>query len=289
VTLAPQAPASRRPAPRDRFRGALLGLAVGDALGAPAEFLTELEVRDRWGVLDEMVGGGCHDVAPGEVTDATEMMLALADSLVALGEFDPQDVVDRYRAWFAAGPSDVSLTTRTVMLALAAGTPWDLAARRAYEVLGFPTAGNGSVMRCAPLALRFFNDPDTRRRVSLRESRLTHYDSLAGWSCVALNELLVAGGGGGRARCRGARRAPPPPGPPARPPPPASKIRGRWSRPPCATRSAPIPSRSTPRPSCSTRCGRRCGRSCTRRPSRAPWSRSSIAAATATRSAPFRL
>jgi len=158
VTLAPQAPASRRPAPRDRFRGALLGLAVGDALGAPAEFLTELEVRDRWGVLDEMVGGGCHDVAPGEVTDATEMMLALADSLVALGEFDPQDVVDRYRAWFAAGPSDVSLTTRTVMLALAAGTPWDLAARRAYEVLGFPTAGNGSVMRCAPLALRFFND-----------------------------------------------------------------------------------------------------------------------------------
>ncbi len=192
MTLAPQAPASRRPAPRDRFRGALLGLAVGDALGAPAEFLTELEVRDRWGVLDEMVGGGCHDVAPGEVTDATEMMLALADSLVALGEFDPQDVVDRYRAWFAAGPSDVSLTTRTVMLALAAGTPWDLAARRAYEVLGFPTAGNGSVMRCAPLALRFFNDPDTRRRVSLRESRLTHYDSLAGWSCVALNELLVA-------------------------------------------------------------------------------------------------
>jgi len=185
-------PALVRPVPRDRFRGALLGLAVGDALGAPAEFLTSAQVRDRWGVLDEMVGGGCHEVRPGEGSDATEMMLELAESLATHTDFDPEDVVARYRAWFAAGPRDVSLTTRTVMLVLAAGTPWDLASRRAYEVLGFPTAGNGSVMRCAPIALRFFHDPDMRRRVSLRESTLTHYDHLAGWSCVALNELIAA-------------------------------------------------------------------------------------------------
>ncbi len=101
MTAARQGPATRLPVPRDRFRGALLGLAVGDALGAPAEFLTAVQVRDRWGVLDEMVGGGCHNVRPGEVTDATEMMLALAESLVAVGEFDPEDVVSRYRAWFA--------------------------------------------------------------------------------------------------------------------------------------------------------------------------------------------
>jgi len=178
--------------PRDRFRGALLGLAVGDALGAPAEFLTPAQVRDRWGVLAEMVGGGCHEVRPGEGSDATEMMLELAESLATHTDFDPEDVVARYRAWFAAGPRDVSLTTRTVMLVLAAGTPWDLASRRAYEVLGFPTAGNGSVMRCAPIALRFAADPTARRRVSLRESTITHYDFLAGWSCVALNELIVA-------------------------------------------------------------------------------------------------
>jgi ADP-ribosyl-[dinitrogen reductase] hydrolase len=178
--------------PRDRFRGALLGLAVGDALGAPAEFLTAAQVRDRWGVLADMVGGGCHDVLPGEGSDATEMMLELAESLATRDEFDPEDVVARYRAWFAAGPRDVSLTTRTVMLVLAAGTPWDLASRRAYEVLGFPTAGNGSVMRCAPIALRYATDPEARRRVSLRESTITHYDFLAGWSCVALNELIVA-------------------------------------------------------------------------------------------------
>ena len=184
-------PVDRPPVPRDRFRGVLLGLAVGDALGAPAEFLTPVQVRDRWGVLDEMVGGGCHRVQPGEGTDATEMMLALAEGLMA-DDFDPSDVVGRYRAWFATGPRDVSLTTRTAMLALAAGTPWELASHRAYEILGSPTAGNGSVMRCAPVALRYFFDGDARRGVSLADSALTHFDHLAGWSCVALNELLVA-------------------------------------------------------------------------------------------------
>jgi ADP-ribosylglycohydrolase len=186
-----------RTVPRDRFRGALLGLAVGDALGAPAEFMTPEQVRDHYGVLVDMVGGGCHDVLPGQATDATDMMLALAESLTEKGVFDPEDIVRRYREWFHANPNDVSLTTRTVMLALAAGTPWDLASRRAYEILGFPTAGNGSVMRCAPIALRYFHDPETRRLVSLRESTITHFDHLAGWSCVAFNELLVAGGGGG--------------------------------------------------------------------------------------------
>ena len=56
---------------RDRFRGALLGLAVGEALGAPADFITAAQIEERHGVITEMLGGGCHDVAPGETTDAT--------------------------------------------------------------------------------------------------------------------------------------------------------------------------------------------------------------------------
>jgi ADP-ribosyl-[dinitrogen reductase] hydrolase len=180
---------------RGRFRGALLGLAVGDALGAPAEFMTADQVRERWGVLDEMVGGGCHRVEPGEGTDATEMTLCLAESLAANDGFAPDDVVRRYHEWFLAGPRDVSLTTRTVMLALSAGTPWDLASRRAYEILGFPTAGNGSIMRCSPIALRYRDDPDERRRASVSESALTHFDHLAGRACAAYNDLVAAGAG----------------------------------------------------------------------------------------------
>jgi len=177
---------------RDRFRGVLLGLAAGDALGAPAEFLSAEQIVERYGVITEMIGGGCHEVEPGETTDATDMMLCLAESLIEVGDFDPQDVMERYRAWFESAPRDVSLTVRTVMLSYRAGTPWDLASRRAFEILGQPVAGNGSLMRCAPIALRFADDPDERRLVSQRESTLTHFDRLAGWACEAFNDLLVA-------------------------------------------------------------------------------------------------
>ena len=181
-----------RAAARDRFRGALLGLAVGEALGAPAEFLSPRQVAERYGVITEMLGGGCHAVAPGETTDATDMMLCLAESLAERGGFDPEDVMARYVRWFEGGPRDVSLTVRTVMLSVRAGTPWDLASRRAWEILGSPNSGNGSLARCAPVALRYLCDTAERHRVAQRESTLTHFDRLAGWACVAFTDLLVA-------------------------------------------------------------------------------------------------
>jgi ADP-ribosylglycohydrolase len=66
---------------RDRFRGTLLGLAVREALGAPAPVRTPKQIVERYGVITDIIGGGCHDVAPSETTDATEMMLGLAESL----------------------------------------------------------------------------------------------------------------------------------------------------------------------------------------------------------------
>ena len=177
---------------RDRFRGALLGLAVGEALGAPADFLTAAQIEERFGVITEMLGGGCHEVQLGEATDATDMMLCMAESLADTGGFDPEDVMERYLAWFESGPRDVSLTVRTVLLSFRSGTHWDLASRRAFEILGSPTAGNGSLMRCAPLALLLCGDAEARHTASRRESTLTHFESLAGWACVAFNDLVDA-------------------------------------------------------------------------------------------------
>jgi len=97
---------------RDRFRGALLGLAVGEALGAPAEFLTAAQIVEKYGFISEMLGGGIYDVAPGESVDATEMMLCLAESLADVGGFDPENVIERYRFWFESRPHHVSLTVR---------------------------------------------------------------------------------------------------------------------------------------------------------------------------------
>jgi ADP-ribosyl-[dinitrogen reductase] hydrolase len=186
----------RAPTVRERYAGALLGHAVGDALGAPAEFLSPQQIVERWGVLTEMVGGGPHGVAPGETTDAAQMTLCLAESLVERAGFDPEDVVRRYVAWFAAGPKDVSLTVRTALLSLRAGTSIDLASRRAFEILGNPTAGNGSLARCTPVALLCRGDREVLRDTSLRESGLTHFDRMAGWACAAFNELVAAALGG---------------------------------------------------------------------------------------------
>lgn len=177
---------------RDRFRGALLGLAAGEALGAPAEFLTAEQVVEKYGVITEMLGGGVYDLAPGEVTDATEMMLCLAESLAEHGAFEPEDIMARLGVWLENQPAHVSLTVRAALISYRSGTHWDVASRRAYEILGGPTAGNGSLIRCAPVSLLYYCDAAKRHEVSHRESMLTHFDRLAGWSCAAFNDLLTA-------------------------------------------------------------------------------------------------
>ena len=185
-------PAAEAAVLRDRFRGALLGLAAGDALGAPAEFLTADQVVEKYGVITGMIGGGVYDVAPGEVTDATEMMLCLAESLAEHGAFEPEDIMARLGAWLETQPRHVSLTVRAALISYRSGTHWDVASRRAYEILGGPTAGNGSLIRCAPVGLLYSGDAVERHGVSLRESTLTHFDRLAGWSCAAFNDLISA-------------------------------------------------------------------------------------------------
>lgn len=186
---------SPRPDPavlRDRFRGTLLGLAAGEALGTPAEFLTAEQVVERYGVITEMIGGGVYDVAPGEITDASEMMLCLGRSLADNGGFEPEDIMERYGAWLESQPRHVSLTVRAALISYRSGTHWDVASRRAFEILGGPTAGNGSLIRCAPVALLYCTDAAQRHEVSHRESTLTHFDRLAGMSCAAFNDLVTA-------------------------------------------------------------------------------------------------
>ncbi len=177
---------------RDRFRGTLLGLAAGEALGMPAEFLTAEQVVEKYGVITEMTGGGVYDLAPGEITDATQMMLCLARSLAENGGFEPEDIMARLGDWLEGQPAHVSLTVRAALISYRSGTHWDVASRRAFEILGGPTAGNGSLIRCAPVGLLYWSDAETRHQVSLRESTLTHFDRLAGWSCAAFNDLVSA-------------------------------------------------------------------------------------------------
>jgi len=177
---------------RDRYRGCLLGLATGDALGAPVEFINRDEIALRYGVVREMLGGGWLDTKPGEYTDDTQMALAIARSIAELGRIDPADIGARFVQWMESMPKDIGNTTLQSLGYLAAGVPWDEAGARTAARKGDSGAGNGSVMRTAPIGLACRNDPEALIRQSIDISRITHADPRCCWSCVALCQAIAA-------------------------------------------------------------------------------------------------
>ena len=177
---------------RDRYRGCLLGLAVGDALGAPLEFLERDEIERQFGVLREMIGGGWLETAPGEWTDDTQMAFAIAKSIVRIGAIEPSDVATLFVEWFESKPKDVGNTTTRSLRHLASGVPWNEAGSRTLKEFGGSAPSNGSLMRSAPIALANRADEEALIRHSIDVSRITHADPLACWSCVALNQGIAA-------------------------------------------------------------------------------------------------
>lgn len=177
---------------RDRYAGTLVGLACGDALGGPVEFLNRDEIAARFPTgVSEFIGGGWLSLAPGEVTDDTEQALILAESLTESG-LDLDRLAAGLTAWFRDNPKDIGNTTRIALEALATGTaPLDAGAA-ALAVRGERSAAaNGAVMRCAPVALRFRRDPDRLVRASLDSARVTHAEARASWGTVAVNQAIA--------------------------------------------------------------------------------------------------
>ncbi|GAB7045755.1 ADP-ribosylglycohydrolase family protein [Catenuloplanes indicus] len=179
-----------------RQAGAVVGSAVGDALGAPFEFGPAGAFAARFPVLgggpNEMCGGGGWE--PGEATDDTQMAVLVADSLLERGRLDPADVFARFRRWAAAEPKDIGLQTEIV---LTGGLPWDRAAAD-HAARHRRAAGNGSLMRATTAAVHFAARGRAATMAAGRTlSALTHGDPAAGEGCAAYHELIriaVAGG-----------------------------------------------------------------------------------------------
>lgn len=126
------------------------------------------------------------------MTDDTEMALCIARSLVAQGRVDPEDMAQRFVAWFLAGPRDVGGTVAAALTGIIRGEPWDEAAERVYRAAPHRTAGNGSLMRTAPVALFHAWRPRDLVQASLDVSRITHAHPEAMWACVALGQAIAA-------------------------------------------------------------------------------------------------
>lgn len=172
----------------DRYRGCLLGLACGDAVGTTVEFAE----RGSFPPVTDMVGGGPFDLPAGAWTDDTSMALCLATSLLHCQGFDARDQMNRYINWWQWGylssTRDCFDIGMTVCRAL-----------QRYQVTGDPmagstdpsTAGNGSLMRLAPVVLAFGHDRAAARRHARLSSATTHAAQEALDCCELYSELLI--------------------------------------------------------------------------------------------------
>ncbi len=173
---------------QDRFRGCLLGLAAGDAVGTTVEF----ELRGTFEPVTDMVGGGPFELEPGQWTDDTSMALCLGASLLHINGFDARDQMERYCRWRDDGY--MSSTGHCFDI----GNTVSDALRRCRET-GDPvsgstdpmSAGNGSIMRLAPVVMFFAPNAQAVARYSAESSRTTHGAAECIDACLCLAIVLL--------------------------------------------------------------------------------------------------
>ncbi len=168
---------------RQQARGAFLGMAVGDALGATVEFMTVPEIAARYGVHREIIGGGWLRLKPGQVTDDTEMALCIARAVVNRQGWSREAIACEFAAWLKSRPVDCGDTCRrgirAFMLHGTLETPynhWD--------------GGNGAAMRMLPPALLSFPDGELLKKYALEQARLTHHQELSDAACLCIGTML---------------------------------------------------------------------------------------------------
>lgn len=187
------------PARLDRACGAVLGTAVGDALGAPYEFGVATVGPEG----PQMIGGGLGGFAPGEWTDDTTMAWAILDVAATGADLRSADALTQiarnFRGWYDSGPPDIGNQTRTI-LGQVGSDPTGAALTAASDQLHARTghtAGNGSLMRTAPVALLYLDDPVALVEAARKVGALTHYDPRAQEACVlwslAIRHAIVNG------------------------------------------------------------------------------------------------
>ncbi|UCC83915.1 MAG: ADP-ribosylglycohydrolase family protein [Gemmatimonadota bacterium] len=187
-------PASRDLDPeveRDRYRGALLGLAIGNALGVPVEGFSALDISsippDRLRVIRP-------EEADAPWDDDVAQAIELAECLLE-GPLDADAYMARLLRWAAESGRGMGRQTYYVLVKARAGTQGTDAAREVWEESGRYAAGNGAVMRCAPVALRWRRDPVRLVEDAGHSARVTHYDPRCVWTtaatCAAIAHALA--------------------------------------------------------------------------------------------------
>ncbi|CAM3166239.1 ADP-ribosylglycohydrolase family protein [Vibrio rarus] len=175
----------------DRAQGAMIGLALGDALGTTLEF----RQKDTYTPLEDIIGGGPFNLQPGQWTDDTSMMLCLTDSLLAVGQHNAQDQMKRYTAWWKLGENSVTGQCfdigNTVADALCVYETTNVAVAGSSDEW---SAGNGSLMRLAPIPIFYSSFRNATEEDVLKAAKLssitTHAEQRAIESCQIMAWLM---------------------------------------------------------------------------------------------------
>ena len=172
----------------DKFKGCLLGLAIGDALGCTLEF----KKPGTFEPITTIVGGGVHKLKAGQWTDDTSLALCLAQSLIDCKGFDAKDQMQKYCKWDEEGYMsstgecfDIGNTT--------------LKALNKYRATGEPysgmtedsSAGNGSIMRLAPIPMYYSNNPEEALKYATLSSKTTHANIMCVDACRYMAGIIV--------------------------------------------------------------------------------------------------
>ena len=158
----------------DRIRGALYGVAIGDALGGPLEFMSAAEIRQKHGRVTEMIGGGWLSLKPGETTDDTAMTLAVAEGILENPRDPYQAIGRRFIEWYRSGPKDIGNACRSsIQNAIDNGGDWWEAAHQTQARQRYPVEGNGALMRTIYPAL-YYTDKHDRQLYARGIALMTH-------------------------------------------------------------------------------------------------------------------
>lgn len=175
---------------RDRSIGALMGLAIGDALGAPIQFMR----RDTYEHVFGYTAGGTYQLDPGYWTDDTSMALCLAETLIEKNRYDPIDFGDRLVRWVDEGYNsslpkcfDIGQTT------LRAIGAYRRFGHEECGVTGEWAGGNGSIMRLAPVPIFYQEDGRLADEISVSQGILTHNHEVPNDGCRLLSAIILEG------------------------------------------------------------------------------------------------
>ena len=176
---------------KDKVRGIVFGVALGDALGGPLEFMNQSAILSKYGLVDDMVGGGWLDLEPGETTDDTAMTISVIKGVLDNWGSPISKIGEQFISWFDTKPKDIGITTKHALESFKAIGNWQLAMEKAHKLSGERSAGNGTLMRCTPIAFFYKDEYEKMIEMTIAQSKLTHYDPLCAEACCINNHIIL--------------------------------------------------------------------------------------------------